>query len=253
MESRPASIKFPKNFQPKHEFNNVAQTSCAEDPTSRDLEVLEALLLGNEINCCAGWHTPGQSLDTTLFEVRDRIGPVRNYGNGVAGGDKCALSVDHVTVTIAIGGSTKGNAVLLNGVNQAFSISQVGVGVATAEVGGRNTVLGGRIRETEFGDEDGAGVWAGNTVETVEEDAKALGMGEEFLDQGEVKDRFEELDVISNGVNDLNLQRAISGFSNLREVDLDAKSQSKYNQGYVSERTGSSWRTLYSVIVLVFS
>ena len=90
-------------------------------------------------------------------------------------------------------------------------------------------------------------------METVEEDAKALGMGEEFLDQGEVKDRFEELDVISNGVNDLNLQRAISGFSNLREVDLDAKSQSKYNQGYVSERTGSSWRTLYSVIVLVFS
>ena len=45
-------------------------------------------------------------------------------------------------------------------------------------------------------------------------------MEEEVLDQVEVEDRFEELDVISDGVDDLNLQRAIGSFSNLREVDL---------------------------------
>jgi len=85
------------------------------------------------------------------------------------------------------------------------SICQVGVGVSSTEVGGWDTILGGRLGETELIDEDSAGVRTGNAVETIEEDPETLGVKEEVLDQVEVEDRFEEFDVISDGVNDLNL------------------------------------------------
>ena len=114
IERRPASIKLPKNFQPKCRFNNFAHIFRGRDLTGRDLEVFETLLLGNKINGRAGWHTPSQALNTALLEVRNRLGPVCNDGNGVTGGDERALSVDHVAITITIGGSTKGNVVLLD-------------------------------------------------------------------------------------------------------------------------------------------
>ena len=222
MERRPASIRFPKNFQPKFRFSILLQL-VARDLTSRDLEVLETLLFGNEVDGSASWHAPSQTLDTTLLEVRNRIGPIRNDGNRIAGGNKCALSVDHITITVTIGGCTKGDVVLFDSLDQGVSICQVGVGVSSTEVGRWDTVLCGRFEETELVDEDSAGVWTGNTVQTIEKNPELLSVGEEVLDQVEVENRFEELDVFSDGINDLNLQRTVSGFSNHREVDLEVE------------------------------
>ena len=113
-----------------------------------------------------------------------------------------------------------------------MSIGQVGVRVPSAEVGGWNAVLGGRLRETELFYEDGMGVWTGNAVQPIEQDVETLRMGKEVLDQVKVEDRFEELDIISDGINDLNLQGSISSFSNLREVDLNTGAQLRYCHGY---------------------
>jgi len=215
-------------------FSNLSQTSQARNLTSRDLEVLETFLLGNKIDGCTGWHTPGQTLDATLLEVRNRLGPVRNDGNRVTGGDERALSVDHVTITVTIGSGTEGNVVLLDSLDQGVSICQVRVGMSSTEVGGWDTILGGRLGETKLVDEDGAGVGTGNTVQAVKKDVETLRVGEEVLDQLKVEDRFEDFDVISDGINYLNLQRTISGFSDLREVDLETEVQPRYGQGYAS-------------------
>ena len=193
------------------------------DLTSRELEVLETLLLGNKVDSGTSWHAPSQTLDTTLLEIRNRIGPVGNDSDGITGGDERALSVDHIAITVAIGGCTERDIVPLDNLDQTVSIGQVGVGVSSTEVGGRDTILGGRFGETELFDEDSVRVGTGNTVQTVEKDPETLGVEEEVFDQVEVEDRFEELDVIGDGINDLNLQRTVSGFSNHREVDLEAE------------------------------
>lgn len=86
-----------------------------------------------------------------------------------------------------------------------MSICQVGVRVSPTEVRGWDTVLGGRLGKTKLVDEDSAGVGTGNTVQTIKKDPETFSVGEEFLDQVKVEDRFEELDVISNRVDDLNL------------------------------------------------
>ena len=110
---------------------------------------------------------------------------------------------------------------LFDSLDQGVSICQVRVGVSSTEVGGWDTVLCAGLRETELVDENSAGVGAGNTVQTIEKNLETFSVDKEVLDQVEVKDRFEELDVIGNGIDDLNLQRTISGFPNLREVDLE--------------------------------
>lgn len=200
-----------------------------------------------------GRHAPSQTLDATFLEVRNRLRPVCNDSDGVTGGDERALSVDHVTITITIGGGAKWNVAPLNSLNQAVSVGQVGVGMSSTKVGGGDAVLGGRLGKTKFADEDGTSVWTGNTVKTVKKDVEVLGMGEEIPYQAKVEDRFEELNIICDGINDLNLQRTISGFSNLREVNLRIESQSGCSQGYAWGRTGSSWIILYSEMVLVLS
>ena len=66
------------------------------------------------------------------------------------------------------------------------------------EIGRGDAILGGKLGEAEFADEDGVSVWTGNTVQTVKKDAEALGVEEETLYQVKVKDRFEELDIIND-------------------------------------------------------
>ena len=153
----------------------------------RDLKVLETFLLGNEINSSAGWHAPCQTLDATLLEVRNVVGPVRDDSNRIAGGDECALSVYHVTITVTIGSCTEGDVVLLNDFDQRVSIRQVGIWVSSTEVGGRHTVLGGRLGKTKLIDEDSVGIGAGNTMQTIEEDPETLSVEEEVLDQVKVE------------------------------------------------------------------
>jgi hypothetical protein len=58
-------------------------------------------------------------------------------------------------------------------------------------------------------------------VKTVEEDAEVLGVGrQERLDEGEVKDRFEQNDIIGDRIDDRNFARSIREFSNLGQVNL---------------------------------
>ena len=132
--------------------------------TGGNLEVFETLLLGDKVDGSAGWHAPSQSFDATLLEVRNRLGPVGDDSNGVAGGDERARSVDHVTITVTIGSGTKGDLILFDSLDQGMSIGQVGVGVSSTEVGGRNAVLDGRLGETELADEDSVGVGTGNSM-----------------------------------------------------------------------------------------
>jgi hypothetical protein len=87
--------------------------------------------------------------------------------------------------------------------------------VSSAKVGGWDAVLGGRLGKTERIDEDSVGVGAGNTMETIEEDLEILGVDEEVLDQVKIENRFEELDVVGDGINDFNLQGTVRGFSDL--------------------------------------
>ena len=104
--------------------------------------------------------------------------------------------------------------------------------MSSAEIGGRDTVLGGRLGKTKLIDEDSVGIGAGNTMQTIEEDPETLSVEEEVFDQVEVENRFEELDVISDGVDDFNLQGTVRGFSDLRKVDLEMETQSRRSRGH---------------------
>ena len=212
IERRPASIKLPKNFQPRYWLRTPSPNLWAGELTSRDLEVLKTFLLGDKIDGGASRHTPSQTLDATFLEVRNRIGPVRNDSNRVTGSDERALSIDHIPIAVTIRGGTECNVVLLNSVDQGVSIGQVGVGVSSTEVGGRDAVLGGRFWETELVNENGTGVGTGNAVETIEKDIETLSVKEEAFDQVKVEDRFEELNVIVDRIDDLDFQRTISSF-----------------------------------------
>ena len=68
------------------------------------------------------------------------------------------------------------------------------------------------------------GVGAGDTVQAVEEDLEGVLVGkEEALDEVEVEDRLEELDVVRDGVDDLDLGGAVRRFTDLRQIDLGAR------------------------------
>ena len=92
--------------------------------------------------------------------------------------------------------------------------------------------MGGRLGKTKGIDEDSAGIGAGNAVQTIKENLEALGVEEEVLDQIKIEDRFEELDVVGDGIDDFDLQGAVRGFPDLRKVDLERKAQSRYGRGY---------------------
>ena len=51
-------------------------------------------------------------------------------------------------------------------------IGQVGIRMATSEIGGGDTILNARFWEPQGFDEDGIGVWTSNAVQPIEENAK---------------------------------------------------------------------------------
>lgn len=191
-----------------------------ELPTSRDLKALIALLLGNQVQGSASGHTSGQTLDSVASEVGDRIGLGGNNGNRVRGGDKGSLANDHVAVTIAIGGSTKADVLLLDALDQIVGIGQVGVGVSTAKVRARLAVHDGLLGETELLNKNALTIGTGDTVHAVEEDGEARGVAQEALDEIKVKDVLEEDDIVGNRVDNLNLKVAGLLSTNGREIDL---------------------------------
>lgn len=189
--------------------------------TGRDDRAFQALLLCDLVDLCARGHAPSKALDAALLEVGDRLGrPVGDDSYAVTRSDERALAVDHVPVTVAVTGGTEVDVLAFDPLDKFVCVCQVRIGVASAEVGERYRVLYGSLRETERVDEDSTPVRTSDTVHTVEENFERVRMRlEEVLDEGEVEDGFEELDVVRNGVDDLNVRGTVGEEALLREVD----------------------------------
>lgn len=170
--------------------------------------MLIALLLSNQVQGSAGRHTSGQTLDSGASEVRDGISLGGNNGDRVRGGDKSSLANDHVAVTIAIGGSTKADVLLLDALDQLMGIGQVGVRVSTTKVGTGLAVHDGLLGETELFDKDALTIGTGDTMHAVKEDGEAGGLVQEALDEVKIKDVLEEDDIVGNRVDNLNFEVA---------------------------------------------
>lgn len=194
-----------------------------ELPTSGHLKVLEALGFGNKIDGTGSGHTPGETVHTTLLEVRDVVRLVGDDGHGVAGSDEGSLAVDHVAITITVGGGTELDVVLLDGFDEGVSIDQVGIGVSSTKVRKRDAVLDRGFREAESLHEDGASVGASDTVKTVEQDFE-VGVGfEERLDEGEVEDLLEKNEVVLDAVDNVHSHRTVLEGADLAEIKLGAQ------------------------------
>lgn len=201
-----------------------SQVKYSTSPTSRNLEILKALLLGDHINGLAGWHTPSQALDATLLEVRDSIRPMGDDRDRVRRRNECTLAINHVPVTITIAGSPKRDIVLLNSLDEGVRVGEVRIRVSSTKIGQRNAVLDRRLGKTELLEEDGLGVRTGDAMKTVEEDLEVLGVFvQEFLDQREVEDLLEQGHVISDGVDDGDFGRSIREISGFGKVDLHVR------------------------------
>lgn len=144
---------------------------------------------------------------------------VSNDGERVTGRDESALSVDHVTVTVTVRGSTEVDVVLLDSVNQAGGVDEVGVGVVTTKVGLGNAVLGGTLL-AELLLKDIDAVVSSDTAEAVEENLEVGVLLEESLDEVKVEDVLEHLDVVLGRVDDLNLEVAVGLGADRGKVDI---------------------------------
>jgi len=144
---------------------------------------------------------------------------VSNNSERVTGRDKGALSVDHVAVTVTVRGGTEVNVVLLDGINQAGGVDEVGVGVVTAKVGLGNAVLG-RTLLAKLLLEDVDTVVSSNTAQTVEENLEVGVLLEERLDQVKVENVLEHLDVVLGGVDNLNLEITVGLAANGGKVNI---------------------------------
>lgn len=123
--------------------------------------------------------------------------------DGVRRGDESALSVDHVTVTISITGSTEVDIVFLDRLDKAVRIGQVRIWVSSAKVRRRNTVLDRRLVQTELVNEQSAGIWASNTVQAIEKNTELrLAPSEELLDEIKIENLLEKGYVVGNGIDD---------------------------------------------------
>lgn len=195
------------------------EETAEELPASGDLVRLDTLLLGDKVDGARGRHGAGKAVDTLLLEVGDELGVVGNDGERVAGGDERAGTVDHVAVTVTVGGGTEVNAVLLDSIDESLSVDKVGVGVEATEVRLGLAVLGAAL-DTELLLEDLDTVVTGDTVKAVEEDLEVLVLGEELLDQVEVEDFLQHLDVVLGAVDDLDLERAVGLGADGGEIDV---------------------------------
>jgi len=99
-------------------------------------------------------------------------------------------------------------------------VGEVRVWVRATKVGEGDGVLDGFVGETEFGEENGAGVGSGDAIEAVEEDGEGGVGGEEVLDEGKVEDVAEEDDIVFDGVDDRNFAGSVGKFADLGEVNL---------------------------------
>src|SRR5579859_6834668 len=78
-------------------------------PTSRNLINLQPQLPRHQIQRPARRHTPRQPKHPILPEIRNRLSMMCNHRNGIRGRNECVMAVNHVSVSVAVGGSAKGN------------------------------------------------------------------------------------------------------------------------------------------------
>lgn len=184
------------------------EETAEELPTGGHLVALDALLLRDKVDSTRGGHASGKTVDALLLEPGNELGVVSNDGQAVSGGDESVSTVDHVTVTITIAGSTEVDAVLVNCVDERFGVDKVGVGVVAAEVGLGHAVLGA-VGDAELFLEDVDTVVAGNTAQAVKEKLEVGVVLEKLLDQVEVEDVLEHFKVVLGRVDNLDLKRSV--------------------------------------------
>lgn len=182
--------------------------------TSRNLKVFETLFLCDKIDGLACWHAASKTFDASFLEVRYDVCPVGDDSDRVGGRDECALAIDHISVTVTIARSTKLDAVLLHDLDERMGISQVGVRVSSTKVWQRDTILDRGFGKSELLDEDGARVWTGDTMETVEQDAERLCIVvQKVFDERKIKDLLEQDNIIRDGIDDLHLGGSVGSFA----------------------------------------
>lgn len=206
------------------------EKSAEELPSGGDLVDVETLGLADEIDGSRSGHGAGETVDAVLLEVGDQVCVVGNDGEGVTRRDKGVGTVNHVTVTITIRGSTEGNVVLVDNFDEGVSIGEVRIRVATVKVGGGFAVLNG-TGEAKLLLEDGLAVGASDTVKTVEEDLEVWVGDEELLDKLKVEDVLEHGDIIGSAVDNLNFKGAIGLSANGVDVDVGDIGQLVRSQG----------------------
>ena len=101
-----------------------------------------------------------------------------------------------------------------------MSVDQIGVGMASSEVGRRNAILGAAAGKAKLLFEDCDAVGAGDTIESVKEDLEVFAGGKEFLDEGKVEYVFEHLNVIACGIDDFHFDGAIGSGAYGGHVDI---------------------------------
>ena len=178
------------------------------------------MLFGNEINGTGGGHAAGKTVDALLLEVGDQVRVVGDYGEGVAGRDEGVGTVDHVTVAVAVGGGAKVYIVFVDSFNEGVGVNEIWVWVPTTEVGGGLAVLSAAAGKAEFFFENSNAIGAGDAVEAVKEHFEVVMAGEKLFDQGEVEDVLEHGDVVSCGVDYLNIQASVASEANGVDVYL---------------------------------
>lgn len=198
----------------------VVEQVAEELPASGNLVALEALGLGDAVNGTGSGHGAGKTVDTLLLEPGNELGVVRNDGEAVTRRDEGVGTVDHVTVTVTITGSTEVHAVLVNGLNELVGVHEVGIGVTAAKVRLGLAVHGAAGGQTELLDEDVHAVGTGHTVHTVEENLEILVGAEELLDQVEVEDLLHHGYVVRGGVDNLDLQGTVGLGTDAGGVDV---------------------------------
>ncbi|KAH3676612.1 hypothetical protein OGATHE_001101 [Ogataea polymorpha] len=87
-------------------------------PSGRHLVDIQALGLGNKVECSRGRHRSRQAVDAVFLEVWDALCVLRNDSNRVSRGDKSSSSVDHVSISISIRSRTKCNIFSVHSVHQ---------------------------------------------------------------------------------------------------------------------------------------
>jgi len=224
IERRPASMRFPKNFQPVPNQQGLI-IACPSIRTSGNFEIFQTLLLSDEINGLARRHAPCQSLNAALLEVRDGISPVGNNSDRVRGRDKGILAVDHIPISVAIAGSTEGDIVRVDRLDEGVGIRQVGVRVSSAKVWKCDTVLDGRLWKTKGFHEESPGVRSSDAMKTVKEDLEIFGVRlQKVLDQREVEDFLEQNDIVFHRVDDGHFARTELRIANLGKIELKCRS-----------------------------